>query len=67
MIDVMYRLCNKNRWFIGGTVEQYDKLFNMVKAGRSTKDLALVIFLCTPNWSEKAIYEELCKNGFKRN
>ena len=63
----MYSLCNKYHWFIGGTSEQYDKLFKMVSSGRSAWDLATAIWLCTPGVSQADVYNILCKEGFKDN
>lgn len=67
MVDLMYTLCNRYRWFTCGTNEQYNRLFDMVRSGRRTRDLALVISICSEGWTEEAIYKELCRAGFKRN
>lgn len=43
-------LCIDNDWFKGGTCEQYRKLFEMNDDLRfTTSDLAMAIWLCTPN------------------
>jgi len=65
-VELMFMLCNKNNWFTSGTVDQYDRLFDMVREGRKTKELALVIWICSIDWSEVAIYSELVANGFPK-
>ena len=55
----IYKACNKFQWFTGGTNEQYEKLFSKVDEGASLKDIALMIWLCTPDTSEKEILENL--------
>lgn len=41
--------CIKYNWFTGGSNEQYSKLFEMNNDGASLHELALIIWLCTPN------------------
>lgn len=64
MVNRMYRLCNFHKWFTSGGVEQYNKLFEMVETNRCTKDLALVIYVCSDGWKEEDIYKELVEGGF---
>ena len=66
MVEVMWRLCNNYQWFTCGTNNQYEVLFDMVRAGRRTKDLALVIFICSNGWLEEDIYMRLVEAGFPR-
>ena len=40
-------LCIRNNWFTQGTNEQYEKLFEMNKAGASIEHIATVIWLCS--------------------
>lgn len=40
-------LCQNNEWFTCGSCRQYDKLFDMIEDGRSTEDIALVIWVCS--------------------
>ena len=54
-MDGLYTLCNKLRWFTGGTVEQYEKMFDLVREGATRKELALVIWLCTPDKTRESI------------
>lgn len=59
--DRLYKLCNKNHWFDHGTVNQYQKLFDMLDDGASTHDLAMVIWVCsdTEKWTMEEIKEML--------
>lgn len=60
----LYSLCNRYKWFVGGTREQYNKLFDMERKGRSAKELALVIWLCSPGYTEEQIYDILKNEGY---
>ena len=44
----LYALCNRENWFTGGSNDKYDKLFYLAEKGREIKELALVIWLCSP-------------------
>ena len=44
---LVYSLCNKHGWFDSGDLAQYEKLRQLVRAGVSVHDLALVIWVCT--------------------
>ena len=54
-IEKVYRVCNKYQWFTGGTNSQYDKLFERIENGASLKEIALMIWLCTPGVIEGEI------------
>ena len=53
--DGLYALCNKLHWFTGGSVEQYEKMFDLAREGASLKELALVIWMCTPDRTRENI------------
>lgn len=48
----VYNACNKYKWFTGGSNSQYDKMFSKVEAGAPLHEIALLIWLCTPDTSE---------------
>ena len=52
-------ICIKHDWFTGGTCEEYDKLFERCKEGAGFDELALIIWLCTPNSHRQEIYYQL--------
>lgn len=59
-IDVVYQLCNRYQWFTYGTVEQYDRMFNMVRERKSIHDIATVIWICSaPNFTVQDIEKTL--------
>lgn len=53
--NALYALCNKLNWFTGGTAEQYEKMFDLAREGASLEELALVIWLCTPDRTREGI------------
>lgn len=55
----LWCLCNEKNWFTGGTNEQYDKLFDLNREGASLDDLALVIWICTPDWTREEVLSVL--------
>lgn len=59
--DRLYKLCNKYHWFDHGSVNQYQKLFDMLDDGATTHDLAMVIWICsdTEKWTVEEIQETL--------
>ena len=59
--DKLYYLCNKYQWFTAGDSRQYSKLFEKRKSGASLETLALIIWLCSSNMTEKDILEILQK------
>jgi len=40
MVDEIYTLCNKKRWYTCGTCKEYDAMFDMVKRGCAREDIA---------------------------
>ena len=52
-------ICIKHDWFTGGSCEAYDKLFERCRDGADFDELALLIWLCTPNVNRKEIYYQL--------
>lgn len=52
-------ICIRNDWFNAGTNEQYDKLFDMNRNGESVETLAIIIWICTDDWSLEDIRTEL--------
>lgn len=45
--ETLRAICVKNDWFNAGTNSQYDKLFDMNRAGEPIETLALIIWTCT--------------------
>lgn len=58
-VERVYRACNKYQWFTGGTNSQYEKMFNKIENGVSLKEVALMIWLCTPDAVEGDIEIQL--------
>lgn len=56
----VYNLCNKYHWFESGTVEQYNKLFDLVAKEMPVEVIATVVWLCTDDekWSLDDILSE---------
>ena len=54
-------LCIRMNWFNGGSNSQYEKLFDMNREGASLEELALVIWLCTPDRTREGILSILDK------
>ena len=59
--DKLYLLCNKYQWFTAGDSCQYAKLFEKNNRGATLETLALIIWLCSSNATEKDILEILQK------
>ncbi len=59
--DKLYLLCNKYQWFTAGDCRQYAKLFEKNRQDASLETLALIIWLCSSNATEKDILEILQK------
>lgn len=66
----IYALCNENRWFTCGTIEQYEKMFQMVETGSSARDVAMVIWFCSEVASFESVYFKVadayreCRNEY---
>jgi len=43
----IYRLCNKEQYFTDGSIEQYNKMFELVEEGSPLHDIALAIWICS--------------------
>lgn len=48
-------LCVKHGWFTAGSLDQYNKLFDLVEWDYPLRDLATVIWLCSDRKSKKEI------------
>ncbi|MCC8047324.1 MAG: hypothetical protein LIP12_17860 [Clostridiales bacterium] len=62
--EILRALCIKNRWFVNGTSEQYDKMFGVNRIGENDmvfaiRDVALVIWLCSGDIPYNDIFKEL--------
>lgn len=59
--DRLFKLCNKYDWFCCGSVKQYDKLFEMLRDGATTHDLAVMIYICSDmtEWTIESIQKIL--------
>ena len=55
-------ICCKHKWFTGGSNESYEKLFKRCEEGADFKELALIIWVCTPEWTHEEIYEVLLQD-----
>lgn len=55
----LYALCNREGWFNGGTGAQYDKFFELADNGAEIEELALIIWLCTPDVEREEIEDKL--------
>lgn len=48
LVQKIYNLCNRERYFTCGTPRQYDLMFTMAKMPEmSTRDIAIMIFTCS--------------------
>lgn len=63
----LHNICNKYDWFTGGSCEAYDKLFERCKDGADFDELALLIWMCTPDSNRKEIYYRLLIERAERN
>ena len=62
--EKLYGICNKYQFFTCGSISQYNKLFKLNEnefGTTTTKDLALVIYICSEQ-SFEFIYEKLLEN-----
>lgn len=58
----IYHVCNKYYWFTAGGNEQYGKMFSMVDKGASLHEIALLIWLCTPEESISDIERKIAEH-----
>lgn len=68
----VYGLCNKHQWFTCGTNRQYEKMFDYVReekivasATDKIRKLATIIWICSNDFSEEEIYNELYKKALE--
>lgn len=52
-------ICVLHNWFTCGDNAQYKKLFEMNRKGRTLRELALCIWLCSEDVTEEDIYSKL--------
>jgi len=45
----LVNLCIQNDWFTSGTCSQYEKMLNFAESGGSVHEVALLIWMCTPD------------------
>lgn len=59
--DRVYKLCNKHRWFTSGGNSQYMAMFDMVDAKATTREIAMVIWICSDRekWTVESIQKIL--------
>ena len=60
----IYRLCNEHQWFTGGSISQYDKLFDMVRADAPIHCIALVIWICSKDETVENIENVIRQDAF---
>ena len=65
MLDVntVYNLCNRNSWFTYGTNSQYNRMFEMVRQGKSIHDIAVVIWICSDGSDKIGTIERILKEN----
>lgn len=66
MLDVLRvrQLCIRNNWFTGGSNAQYEKMFHLVETNAPITQVAVAIWLCTPNVSKTEIESKLRSISF---
>lgn len=64
--DELYGLCNRKRYFTGGTNEQYKKMFEMVEDETFTaRDIATAIYIASTNKDFTEILKDV-KNIYRQ-
>lgn len=58
------QLCIRNNWFTGGSNEQYEKMFHLVETNAPITQVAVAIWMCTPNVSKTEIESKLRRISF---
>lgn len=53
------QMCIRNNWFTGGSNEQYNKMFQLISSNAPVTQVAVAIWLCTPNVSKTEIESKL--------
>lgn len=65
LVQKIYNLCNRERYFTCGSNRQYDLMFTMAKMPEiSTRDIAIMIFTCSDGASLGRILNDL--NGIMK-
>ena len=59
----VYEICNKYDFFTHGDNYSYNKLFDMVKCGADTHDLAVAIYIVSETELTVKDIDELLKKG----
>ena len=58
--EKLYNVCNRYQWFTCGSTKQYERLFELNKAGASLDKLATIIWICSDEmYSEEDILAAL--------
>ena len=64
--DLVYNFCVRHNLFTGGTNGQYNKMFDLVGEGISCRELANILWLCSPNADREALYKSLHKEVYEK-
>lgn len=64
--DLVYSFCVRHNLFTGGTNGQYNKMFDLVGEGISCRELANILWLCSPNDDREALYKSLHKEVYEK-
>lgn len=64
--DLVYSFCVRHNLFTGGTNRQYNKMFDLVGEGLSCRELANILWLCSPNADREALYKSLHKEVYEK-
>lgn len=61
--DTLRQACVANRWFTCGTVEQYNRMFELNADAERwvVKDIALIIWICSDGVAIEDVCEELAR------
>ena len=46
-VSDLYRICNKEHLFTCGSVEQYDKMFELARNGVTQTELVYILYICS--------------------
>ena len=64
--DLVYSFCVRHNLFTGGTNGQYNKMFDLVGEDISCRELANILWLCSPNADREALYKSLHKEVYEK-
>lgn len=59
--DGVYTLCNKKKWFTGGSALSYERMFQLVEGEYGVEKVAIAIWVCSPGVELGDIIQELYK------